>query len=185
MEKFGKTMKKIYINESQLSVLSDELNKEVTFYEFFVNTKTFLKDLLNKPYEAQPSDLFKNNGIDKKELIKKMKDNGLIISSERIDEVPSSEDSSKKVAKHYISYKIPKNGFEVKMKKLYKECFNKEGLNEDGATTCGSVMQGGGTNPRAGQNEAPMGSVQRRKFWEPAMTRNKDEKNNSISMNRK
>ena len=50
MEKFGKTIKKIYINESQLSVLSDELNKEVTFYEFFVNTKTFLKDLLNKPF---------------------------------------------------------------------------------------------------------------------------------------
>jgi hypothetical protein len=185
VEKFGKTMKKIYINESQLSVLSDELNKEVTFYEFFVNTKTFLKDLLNKPYEAQPSDLFKNNGIDKKELIKKMKDNGLIISSERIDEVPESDGSSKKVAKHFISYKIPKNNFEGKIKSLYEEMFKNKSLNEDGATTCGSVMQGGGGNPDSGQYTTPMGSVQRRKFWEPAMTRNKDEKNNSISMNRK
>ena len=54
-----------------------------------------------------------------------------------------------------------------------------------GATSCGNVMQGGGGNPDSGQYTTPMGSVQRRKFWEPAMTRNKDEKNNSVSMNRK
>ena len=48
-------MKKIYIKESQLSIISDNLNKEkeVTFYEFFINIKSFLKDLLNKIYEEK------------------------------------------------------------------------------------------------------------------------------------
>lgn len=178
-------MKKIYIKESQLSIISDNLNKEkeVTFYEFFINIKSFLKDLLNKPYEAKPSELF--NSISKDELLKKMKDKGIVISSERIDEVPESDGSSKKVAKHFIMYKIPKNNFEGKIKTLYNEMYKKDSLNEDGATSCGSVMQGGGGNPDSGQYTTPMSPVQRRKFWEPALKRNKDEKNNSISMNRK
>lgn len=179
-------MRKIYINESQLNNLKENLSKEVTFYEFYINIKSFLKDLLNKPHEAEPSELFKNNGYDKKELIKKMQQKGIVISKERIDEVPSEEGSSKKVAKHYIVYKIPKNNFEGKVKELYNEIFNnKEFVNEDGATSCGSVMQGGGGNPDSGQYTTPFAPVQRRGFWKKSLSRNKDEKNNSISMNRK
>ena len=62
------------------------------------------------------------------------------------------------------------------------------GLNEEGegggATSCGSVMQGGGSNPDAGQYTVPFGDVQRRKFYGDTLKRNKDEKNGSISMNR-
>lgn len=191
-------MKKIYINESQLDIIKNGIDdKEVTFYEFFINTKSFLKDLLNKPSVAEPSDIFKQKGITKDDLISNMKKNGLLISNERIDEVPSSDGSSHKVAKRFITYKIPKENFESKIHLLYKELFNEshdssnikivmeDGSAGAGATNCGGVMQGGGGNPSAGQYEAPMSPVQRRKFWEPAMTRNKDEKNNSISMNRK
>lgn len=192
-----KEMKKIYINEKKLFLLLNGNNEEVTFYEFFINTKSFLKDLLKKPYEAEPSDLFKNHGISKNDLIQKMKNIGLIKSNERIDEVPIDEDKksyphgTKLVAKHYVKYSIPKNKFEDKIKALYKELFNEtyngtickkqvfksteklitdildmdvdnaykkrggydknvvkeEG--EGGATSCGSVMQGGGTNPDA------------------------------------
>lgn len=42
-------MKKVYIKESQLHLLLKEEKKEVTFYEFFINAKSFLKDLLTKP----------------------------------------------------------------------------------------------------------------------------------------
>jgi hypothetical protein len=54
-----------------------------------------------------------------------------------------------------------------------------------GATSCGSAMQGGGTNPDAGQFITPISPIQRRKFYSDTLKRNKDKKNGSISMNRK
>lgn len=122
-------MKKIYINEDKLSLLINEEKEEVTFYEFFVSTKKFLKDLLDKPYDAEPNDLFKRNGISKTDLISKMKDIGMLKSNERIDEVPVEEEKkthpygTKLVAKHYVKYLVPRKRFEDKMKALYKELF--------------------------------------------------------------
>ena len=224
-------MKKVYINESKLHLLNEENDKkEVTFYEFFVNAKNFLKDLLNKPSEAQPSELFKERGISKSELLNKMKDIGLIKCDEKITEVAVEESKGqhpfgkKMVAKRFVQYKVPKSRFEDKMKALYKDIFNesfdgkniqifkdsdklindmldmdydgayknrggydKEIVNEEGqrgATSCGNVMQGGGSNPDAGQFITPVSPTQRRNFWKPAMKRNKDEKNGSMTMNR-
>ena len=223
LEKFNKKMKKIYIKESQLELLNESnINEEVTFYDFFVNVKSFLKDLMKKPYESKPSNLFLNIGVCKDELISKMKDINLIVGNEKIIEVPK-DGENKKVAKHIIQYKIPKNRFKDKLKSLYKEFFS-ESINkpqvfdntddiiknmlkmdsdnaykkrggfdktlvsedgEGGATSCGNVMQGGGSNPSAGQYDMPFKNIQKRDFWKPALTRNKDEKNKSISMNRK
>ena len=44
-------MIKIYLTEEQISLPNDDSkkNEEVTFYEFVVNVKQFLKDLLKKP----------------------------------------------------------------------------------------------------------------------------------------
>jgi len=47
-----------------------------------------------------------------------------------------------------------------------------------GATSCGNVMQGGGTNPSAGQYDVPFITDKETK------KRNKDFKNGSISMHR-
>lgn len=176
---------RIYITESQLNVLLDEMsNDEMTFYEFFVQTKSFLKDLLNKPHEAQPSEMMKQHNITKDGLLSKMKEVGLIKSSERIDEVPVEEGSDKKAAKHYITYKIPRARFKEKIRALYddimKEQKDVQPLQE---TDCGGAMQDGGGNPNEGQFTTPMGMV-KKGFWKPAMTRNKDEENGSISMNR-
>lgn len=210
-------MKKIYIKESQLNLISDLRDEEVTFEEFFINVKNFLKGLMKKPHETKTSELFNKRGISKDELISKMKDISLLKSEEKIDEVPKTE-GGKKVAVHTIKYSIPKNRFKEKIEYLYKELFNesyskqvfsnnKQMINdilemdndsayknrggydeslvsEDGATSCGSVMQGGGSNPSAGQYDVPFGGVQKRDFWKPALKRNKDEKNKSISMNR-
>ncbi|MBR6516964.1 MAG: hypothetical protein IKT40_09040 [Bacilli bacterium] len=216
-------MKKIYIKESQLELISGLNNKdeEVTFEEFFINIKDFLKGILQKPHETNPSELFTNRGITKNELISKLKDINLIKSEEKIDERPRVE-GGKKVAIHTIKYNVLKNRFKDKLKCLYKDIFvesynpqvfsdtskviedilsmdsdnayhNRGGfdktiVSEDGegggATSCGSVMQGGGSNPSAGQYDVPFKNVQRRDFWKPALKRNKDEKNNSISMNR-
>lgn len=212
-------MKKVYIQENQVRLLVTEEKEEITFYEFVLNVKQFLKDLLKKPNEAKPSEMLSNAGITKDDLISKMKDINMIKSDERIDEVPVEEGKKhpygkKMVAKHYISYQIPRNRFKEKLEQLYKDCI-KENCNKqvfsnsqqiindildmDGdtyksrggydeslvaETDCGGAMQGGGTNPSAGQYDVPLGSPQRKGFWKPALKRNKDEKNKSISMNR-
>jgi hypothetical protein len=209
-------MKNIYITENQLKKLYEQENEEVTFYEFFVNVKKYLKDLLTKPADAEPSSILTRN-VSKNELLKKMTDLGIIKKNEKIDEVPVEEDT-KKVAKHFVQYKVPKRNFEEKVKELYKEVVSENisksvfgneqelvdeiknmdydnayatrgGLNEEGegggATSCGSVMQGGGLNPDAGQYTTPFGNVQRRSFYGDTLKRNKDSKNGSISMNRK
>ena len=205
-------MKSIYISESQLKFIAENEEEEITFYEFFVNVKKFLKDLLTKPSEAEPNKILLHK-VDKSELLNKMIDLGIIKKEEKIDEV--LVDESKKVAKHYVQYKVPKRNFDEKVKELYKEIVGESfvfaneqelvdqikemdvdnayatrgGLNEEGegggATSCGSVMQGGGSNPDAGQFTVPFGNVQRRKFYGDTLKRNKDEKNGSISMNRK
>lgn len=178
-------MKKIYVNENQVMQINDEVNKEVTFYEFIVDMKKFLKDLLKKPSDAEPSDILLKGMNGKNELLKKMKNIGLIKSTEKIDEVPMEEGSGKKVAKRFVKYTIPKARFSEKMKELYNDIVvDNNGLVKEegeggGATSCGSVMQGGGSNPSAGQYEAPFAPVNRRKFFKLAL----DRKNGSIAVN--
>lgn len=222
-EKCKEMTRRVYISESQLKRLAEYANnEEMTFYEFFTRTKSFLKDLLNKPNEADVDPSLSKKGITKDGLINAMKEIGLLKSKETIDEVEIEESKhpfgKKMVAKHYIKYMIPRNRFFDKMKELYKdlikECVKPVFKNEDeiiddvlmnsdgeyhtrggykkvvtedgegGATSCGSVMQGGGGNPEAGQYTVPFGQVQRRKFYGDSLKRNKDEKNGSITMNR-
>lgn len=118
-------MKNIYITENQFHILTEKENEEVTFYEFFVNIKKYLKDLLTKPADAEPNQKLLHK-IDKSELLKKMTDLGIIKKSEKIDEV--LVDESKKVAKHYVQYKVPKRNFEEKVKELYKEVMSEQSV---------------------------------------------------------
>ena len=118
-------MKNIYITENQFHILTEKENEEVTFYEFFVNIKKYLKDLLTKPADAEPNQKLLHN-IDKSELLKKMTDLGIIKKNEKIDEV--LVDESKKVAKHYVQYKVPKRNFEEKVKELYKEVMSEQSV---------------------------------------------------------
>ena len=202
-------MKNIYITENQFHILTEKENEEVTFYEFFVNIKKYLKDLLTKPADAEPNQILLHN-IDKSELLKKMTDLGIIKKNEKIDEV--LVDESKKVAKHYVQYKVPKRNFEDKVKELYKEVMSKQsvfaneqelvdeiksmdfdnayasrgGLNEEGE---GGAIGGGATSCTSVgdiQYTLPLGDKepQRRDFYRDALKRNKDSENGSISMNR-
>lgn len=164
-------MKRIYLTEDKFKMLFEK-KEEVTFYDFFINVKQFLKELLTNPNKAEPTDIFKAKGLDKTELVKKMENLGLIQKKERIDEVPVTEDKkhpygTKLVAKHYIQYVIPKANFSQKIHKLYDELFSQQITEEGegGATTCGSAMQGGGGNPDAGQYTVPFGKMQKRKIY--------------------
>ena len=185
--------KKIYINESQL-MLIQENTEEVTFYEYFTHIKKFIEMLLKDPNNAEVGSLFTSHGFSKADMLKKLIDGGVVIRKETIKELPY-EPNGKKESKYVVKYSVPKKNFDKKLKRLYTELFpdnvnENRTINEDGeggavgGTGCGSVMQGGGTNPSAGQYDVPFGGVQKKGFWKPALTRNKDEKNKSISINR-
>lgn len=183
--------RKIYINESQIRLI-EMSQEEVTYYQFFNHLKHYLKELLTDPNNAKPGDLFTTHGYSSGELLKKMLDRGLINRKENIKELPY-EPNGDKEAKYIVKYSVPRKNFEKKMRRLYLEMFPND-VNENtvitedgeggGATSCGSVMQGGGTNPDAGQFITPISPIQRRKFYSGTLKRNKDEKNGSISMNR-
>lgn len=177
--------RKIYINESHLKLLK-ESTKEVTYEKFFNNVKSFLSELLTDPLNAKVGELFTTHGHSQKDLLKKMIDRGLLTRKENIKELPY-EPGGKKEAKMIIKYSVPRKNFDKKMRRLYLEMFPSE-VNEGAIMTetdCGGVMQGGGSNPDAGQFITPMSPVQRKGFYRDSLKRNKDEKNKSISMNRK
>ena len=151
-------MKTIIINERQAFILK-EANKEMTYYAFLSHVKSYLKKLLTDPISAQPDDFLKNYGLDGKELNSKLTDNNIIIKNEKIDSSGDKDMFS-------ITYKIPRQNFERKMKRLYSSLFESNIVDEEilVETDCGGAMQGGGGNPNAGQFEQPIfGKPLRRK----------------------
>lgn len=143
-------MKTIIINERQAFILK-EANKEMTYYAFLSHVKSYLKKLLTDPISAQPDDFLKNYGLDGKELNSKLTDNNIIIKNEKIDSSGDKDMFS-------ITYKIPRQNFERKMKRLYSSLFESNIVDEEilVETDCGGAMQGGGGNPNAGQFEQPI-----------------------------
>lgn len=151
-------MKTIIINEKQAFILK-EANKEMTYYAFLSHVKSYLKKLLTDPISAQPDDFLKNYGLDGKELNSKLTDNNIIIKNEKIDSSGNKDVFS-------ITYKIPRQNFERKMKRLYSSLFESNIVDEEilVETDCGGAMQSGGGNPNAGQFEQPIfGKPLRRK----------------------
>ena len=142
-------------------------NTEVTFYNFISHVKSFLRGLLTSPITIDVDDFFKSHDINKKQLLSLLIERGIIEKETKI----TNEDGKDNFT---IKYKIPKRNFERKIRRLYSFLFEKHEikesiLNEDGeggggATSCGSAMQGGGSNPDAGQFIVPLGKVQRRKI---------------------
>lgn len=116
-------MKTIIINEKQAFILK-EANKEMTYYAFLSHVKSYLKKLLTDPISAQPDDFLKNYGLDGKELNSKLTDNNIIIKNEKIDSSGDKDMFS-------ITYKIPRQNFERKMKRLYSSLFESNIVDEE------------------------------------------------------
>ena len=160
-------MKKIFVNKETLKEAVSYLNNEITFFGFYMHLKKFLKSLLLHPTTADIDDYLKENGLDRKSLIDILIEKNIIIKETEIN-TEYGED------KFYVSYKVPKQNFERKVERLFSYLFekneieesilNEEGEGGGGATSCGSAMQGGGSNPDAGQFIVPLGKVQRRKI---------------------
>lgn len=152
-------MKKIYVKKNILNEAVDYLNNEITFFGFLSHVKYYLKQLLVNPLYADIDEYLKQHGIERNVLLKQLIDRGIVIKETKIEDNNGKD-------KFSISYKIPKRNFERKIKRLYMTLFEQDDIiNEDGATSCGSAMQGGGLNPDAGQYTKPFGKVQRRKIY--------------------
>lgn len=157
-------MKRIYVNSDILKEAVDYINDDITFFGFISHLKVFLKKLLNNPIDINIDEYLERHGIDKNELLYELLNRGIIEKETDIDDKSGKD-------KFVITYKVPKKNFERKVRRLYSNLFEKneinesELFNEDGAASCGSVMQGGGMNPDAGQYTTPLGKVQRRKIY--------------------
>lgn len=112
-----------YISENKLPLLKEAIETdEVTFYSFFNKIKNFIKNLLHDPVDAEPDKMFKLHGIGKTTLLKKMLNRNIIEKKQKIEEVDGS-------ARYYVQYKVPKRNFELKLRRLYSELFEKN-INE-------------------------------------------------------
>lgn len=156
--------KKIYVKSDTLKEAVDYINDEITFFGFLSNVKGFLKELLINPTTADVNDYLKRHGVERKVLLDELLKRDIVNKETKIEEINGKD-------KFHISFKIPKRNFERKMKRLYSFLFEKNEITENvifedgGATTCSGAMQGGGSNPDAGQFIQPIGKVQRRKIY--------------------
>ena len=157
-------MKTIYVNKELFKEAVDYINNEMTFYAFISNVKMFLKELLSSPSTADITDFLKEHGVDRKTLLNKLLDKGIVEKETKIEN-KDNKDS------FLISYKIPKRNFERKMKRLFMSMYEQMNGNiitedgEGGGPGCAGVMGGGGSNPDAGTYVKPLGQVQRRKIY--------------------
>ena len=107
----------VYVNESSLQAL-----KPLPFLSFFKEVLAFVKGLLNDPIGTKPSDVLKKYGFDNGTLRKKLLDYGVITKKENISE-PFDETNGKMISRFSVSYRVPKENFKDKIRKLHNDTF--------------------------------------------------------------
>lgn len=133
---------------------------ETTFWRFYSEMRVFISKLFKDPIKAKPGAYLTDRGLTRKRLIDDMIKRNII---ERSEKILDGTNSDKKKPTYTVKYKIYKEDFEKKMKRLYTKYFeknlpenkkNEEELNEDGATSCASVGSNG--NLGSGQYDTPL-----------------------------
>lgn len=114
-------MKRIHINESKLkSIIEEEDDKKLPFLTFYEEVVKFIKGLLNDPIGTKPSDVLTSKGIHNGDLRKKLYDYSVITKNEDINE-PFDETTGRQTSRYYVSYKVHKENFKDKIRKLYND----------------------------------------------------------------
>lgn len=109
-------MRKIYFTESSLKMLAE--SKRMTFLKFYKEIVSFVKSLLNDPIGARPSEMLLSSGLTNGKLRQLLSQFDIIRKSEDIDE-PTNDENGKKESRYHLSYKVPKENFKDKIRKLY------------------------------------------------------------------
>ena len=118
--------------------------EETTYGEFKFHTKDFLKQLITKPSAARLDSFLaqrlREKGVSQGDFVKKLEDGGIIIRKTKVDDGLGQDGTGK--PSYSITYKVPAERFEYKLKKLHISLFE-ENLPEDviteeggGATSC-------------------------------------------------
>lgn len=125
MEGRDNKMKIVHINESSFNKLlsEEEEKKELPFQTFYEEVLKFIKGLLNDPIGTKPSEVLKDYGLHNGVLRKKLLDYEIITKKEDIRE-PYDETSGNKTSRYYVSYKVPRENFKDKLRKLHSNLFN-------------------------------------------------------------
>ena len=116
----GKAKKTDSKEDSDEDTAEDDGKKKIPFLTFYEEVVKFIKGLLNDPIKTKPSDVLIDLGIHNGELRKKLYDYNVITKKENIDE-PFDETTGKKVSRYYVSYKVHKENFKDKIRKLYND----------------------------------------------------------------
>lgn len=162
-------MKTLILNKKQVNIIKEHFGgKEMTFFAFMSHIKEYLKKLLTDPVNAQPDEFLKMHNLNGEKLLTILKDKGIVVKSTKID-------SNGEKDNFIISYKLPRQNFERKIKRLYSELFETnviDGtiLNEEGEGACGGDVIGQGATSADNCNSSapitPFGPVLRRKIKE-------------------
>ena len=109
-------MRKVYLKESSVEMLASK--KPLTFLKFYNELIKFIRGLLNNPIDTRPSELLVSNGFPNGKLRHLLVQFGIVKKSEDIDE-PINDESGKQESRYHLSYKVPKENFKDKIRKLY------------------------------------------------------------------
>jgi hypothetical protein len=149
----------IVITEEMANMLREKL--EMSQYKFEHGVRSFLADLLDDPVNAQPNNMFKQYGLDRKSLINELIGCGVLKRKQKPTEM---EKSGRLVGVMNTSFSVPKRDFDKKLEKLYHKLFGEGSreklLHEEGE---GGVMGGATSAAQSGQFTTPLFGVNRRK----------------------
>lgn len=171
----SKEKRVIIINErdfQRLKKISEDYDKEMEMTEqkFHSNIRNFISQLLQDPVNAQPSSIFRENGLSRSVLLKYLLSSGILVRDERLSD--RDENGEPKTATMMVKFRCPKKNFDRKIQKLYVRLFEKnlpqrqihlrsEEINEEGE---GAAIGGATSAASSGQFIQPFGGVQRRKM---------------------
>lgn len=121
----------------------------MTYLTFYEETVKFLKALLSDPIGAKPSGVLEDAGYGNSRLRKLLRERGIILMSERIEE-PVDEESKKPRSMYHLSYKVRRDGFKDKMRKLFRDTYE---ISESNKTLTNDTMK---TNQRRNTSRKPI-----------------------------
>lgn len=110
-------MKIVHLNESKFNAILEE-KKGLPFQTFYEEVLKFIKGLLNDPIGTKPSEILRDYGLHNGMLRKKLLDYGVITKEEDIRE-PYDETDGNQESRYYVSYKVPRENFKDKLRKLH------------------------------------------------------------------
>lgn len=115
--------------------------KDMTFYRFLSEIRSFLSKLTKDPIHAQPSKYMKDNGFSRTKMINDLIKKGVLERNEKILE-PSK--TGKEKVQYSVKFKIRKKNFETKIERYFIKEFEKNIPSKETLDECDGMAAGAG-----------------------------------------